>query len=88
MKIKIKIRRQDAVGSGRGRAKKNSYLQAYNVEASEGMTILEAMLNITETQDPLPRVSPLVPVFDMRIVRGKRERLSSACLQHAAHTGA
>ncbi|MBE9528291.1 MAG: succinate dehydrogenase/fumarate reductase iron-sulfur subunit [Proteobacteria bacterium] len=48
MKIDLKIRRYNP-SSKQGR---EPYYQAYSVNASEGMTVLEAMLEIVGTQDP------------------------------------
>ena len=48
MKIKIKIRRCDPTAN----AGCESYLQAYTVVAAEGMTVLEALIEISERQDP------------------------------------
>ena len=48
MKIKIKINRCDPTAN----ADCQAYLQAYTVEAAAGMTILEALIEISEKQDP------------------------------------
>ncbi len=47
MKVKIKIRRCDPIGTGRC----EPYLQAYEVEVSKGMTVLEALMWIKEHLD-------------------------------------
>ena len=47
MKIKLKIKRLDPVGV----KAREPYIQAYNVEASEGMTVLEALLQIANSED-------------------------------------
>jgi len=56
MKIKFKIRRynpSEGAGAFRGRRRADdaAYYQAYNVEVSEGMTVLEALMKIYEEQD-------------------------------------
>ncbi len=48
MRIKIKIRRCDPMGSGVC----EPFYQVYNVEVFEGMTVLEALLKIFEQEDP------------------------------------
>ena len=48
MKIKLKIRRCDP--TGRGATK--TFLQAYDVEAAEGMTVLEALVGVVSRDDP------------------------------------
>lgn len=48
MKIKFKIRRYNPSDSEAAEA----YMQAYTIEATEGMTVLEALLKIQEEQDP------------------------------------
>lgn len=48
MRIKIRIRRFNPEGEGG----KEPYIQAYGVEAEEGMTVLEALLKIADEDDP------------------------------------
>ncbi len=48
MKVKFKIRRCDPMMD----ASCESYIQAYTVKVAEGMTVLEALINIAEEQDP------------------------------------
>ncbi|MDP2689490.1 MAG: 2Fe-2S iron-sulfur cluster-binding protein, partial [Deltaproteobacteria bacterium] len=49
MKIKFKIKRANPVDSGES---VEPYIQAYTVEAAEGMTVLEAIMKIADEQDP------------------------------------
>ncbi len=51
MKVKFKIQRSER-RSTRGGVKFETYMQAYTVEAEEGMTILEGLLDIVEYEDP------------------------------------
>jgi succinate dehydrogenase / fumarate reductase iron-sulfur subunit len=48
MKVKFKIRRCDPMKAGRC----EPYLQAYTVEVTEGMTVLEALMTIAADEDP------------------------------------
>ncbi len=48
MKVKFKIRRCDPIRTGRC----EPYLQAYTVEVTEGMTVLEALIEIAAGEDP------------------------------------
>lgn len=48
MKIKIRIRRFNPAEAETA----EPYVQAYNVDAEEGMTVLEALLRIADTDDP------------------------------------
>ncbi|MEE9613611.1 MAG: succinate dehydrogenase/fumarate reductase iron-sulfur subunit [Thermodesulfobacteriota bacterium] len=48
MRLKLKIRRCDPMKTGAC----SPFLQAYDVEAEEGMTVLEALISIAETDDP------------------------------------
>ncbi len=49
MKIKFKIKRANPVGAGES---SEPYVQAYMVDAEEGMTVLEALMKIADEQDP------------------------------------
>jgi len=48
MKIKVRVRRYNPSE----RETSESYVQAYNVEVTEGMTVLEALLRVADTDDP------------------------------------
>jgi succinate dehydrogenase / fumarate reductase iron-sulfur subunit len=48
MKVKFKIRRCDPMRDARC----EPYLQAYTVEVTEGTTVLEALINIADEEDP------------------------------------
>lgn len=50
MKIKLKIRRSNPAGENG--AAGGPYIQAYGVEVTEGMTVLEALLKIADEEDP------------------------------------
>lgn len=49
MKIKIKIKR---FNPNEGEESREPYFQVYNVEAGEGMTVLDALLKIADEDDP------------------------------------
>ncbi len=48
MRVKFKIRRHDPAAGG----KRKSYVQAYDIEAAEGMSVLEGLLKIGDQLDP------------------------------------